>query len=306
VNQLTRVLTAVDFSEPARAAFDHALVLGRAHDAELTVVHAVPKDRPFRWRARERIAMIASLRQAAEAAGVRFKVSVQHGDPAGVILLHARARRPDVIVLGTHQRSGFDRFRMGSVAETVTLRATQPVLIVPASPGDRAAESVMAFNSILVAVDFSAVSIAAFQRALSMTPADSRVTLVHVVPGIPLATASRYAYHSSEPEYQRLLARDAWQRLQDTISANARTSRRVHARVVAGDPSTEIARIATDVDADLVLVGVTPHGAIGRRIFGSTAARVIRTSGRPVLAIPELVDQRRVPGSEGVQVAIAA
>ena len=100
MTKLHRVLTAVDFSEPARAAFDYALALSRLHDAELTVVHAVPTDRRFNWHARERIALIGSLRQAAQAAGVRFKVSVMHGDPAGVILLHASARRADLVVLG--------------------------------------------------------------------------------------------------------------------------------------------------------------------------------------------------------------
>ena len=84
----------------------------------------------------------------------------------------------------------------------------------------------MSLNSILVAVDFSAGSIAAVDRALSMANANSRVTLVHVLSGIPLANASRYTYHLSEPEYQRLLARDAWRRLQETISTNSRTSRR--------------------------------------------------------------------------------
>jgi len=306
VNPLTRVLTAVDFSEPARAAFDHALVLSRTHNAELTVVHAVPRDRSFESLAHERIAMIAALRQAAEAAGVRFEVSVQHGDPAGVILLHARARRPDVIVVGTHQRSGFDRFRLGSVAETVTLQATQPVLVVPASPGGKSAESAMSFNSALVAIDFSAASIPAVERALSLGNANGRVTLVHVVPSVSLASASRYTYHLSEPDYQRLLARDAWRRLQETILATAKTSRKVYARVASGDPSTEIARIAANVDADLILVGVTSRGAIGRRIFGSTAARVIRIAGRPVLAIPELVDQRAVPVSQEDQPAVAA
>ena len=106
MTKLHRVLAAVDFSEPARAAFDHALALSRLHDAELTVVHAVPTDRPFRWHARERIALIGSLRDAAQTAGVRFKVSVQHGDPAGVILLHASARRADLIVLGTQRAIG--------------------------------------------------------------------------------------------------------------------------------------------------------------------------------------------------------
>lgn len=306
MNQLGRVLTAVDLFAPARAAFDHALVLSRTRNAELTVVHAVPNSRPFRWHARQRIAMIAALRQRAEAAGVRFKVSVQHGDPAGVILRYARARRPDLIVLGAGQRSRFDRFRIGSVAETVTLRATQPVLIVPASRGGRPAASAMSLNNILVAVDFSAASIAAVQRALSMSHANSRVTLVHVVPGISLASASRYTHYLSEPEYQRLLARDAWQRLQNTISMRARTSRRVHARVVIGDPPREITRVATDVDADLIVMGVTRRSAIGRWLLGSTTARVIRTFGRPVLAMPELVDPSAIPGSEEDQLALTA
>ena len=149
MNQITRVLTAVDFSKPARAAFEHALALSRRRDAELTVVHALPGDRTFRRRARERIALIGKLRQAAKEAGVRLRVSVQHGDPAGVILLHGRTCRADMIVLGTHQRSGFDRFRLGSVAEAVTMQASQPVLIVPSS-SPSAADSAMSLKSVVV------------------------------------------------------------------------------------------------------------------------------------------------------------
>ena len=306
MNSLIRVLTAVDFSEPARAAFNHALALSRTHQAELSVVHAVPGARSLAWYAHERTALIAALRQTAEAAGVRFKVSVRHGDPADVILLHARATRPDVIVLGTHQRSGVDRFRLGSVAETVTLQATQPVLVVPASAAGRTAESAMSFKNILVGVDFSAGSTAAVESALSSGNANSRVTLVHAGPNTSLSRASRYTEYPSEPDYQRLLARDEWLRFQETISATANTSRTVHARVVRGDASTEIARIATDVDADVILVGVTSHGFIGRRIFESTAARLIRIAKRPVLAIPELVDQRAVPVSDADPAAVAA
>jgi nucleotide-binding universal stress UspA family protein len=305
VNRLTRVLTAIDFSTPARAAFDHALVLSRMHNAELSVVHAVATDQRFGWHAQERIAMIRDLRRAAEAAGVPFKESVQRGEPADVILLHADATHPDVIVLGTHQRSGFERLRLGSVAETVMRRANQPVLIVPASPGGSAAKSVMSFGSILVAADFSLGSMAAVDRALAMASVNSRVTLLHVIPSVSLANAHRYSYHLSE-QHQRLLVRDAWRRLQDTILANAPTSRKVHARVVTGDPSTAIARVASDVDADLILVGVTRRGAIGRRIFRSTAARVIRTAGRPVLAIPELVEHQAVPKSEMGEPVVAA
>ena len=74
--------------------------------------------------------------------------------------------------------------------------------------------------------------------------------------------------------------------------------RKVHARVVTGEPSAEISRVAAEVDADLILVGVTARGPIGRLIMGSTAARVIRAAGRPVLAIPQPVGKAAAPVHE--------
>ncbi len=288
VNKLHRVLAAVDFSAPARGAFDHALALSRVHGAELTVVHAVPTDWPFKEHARERTRLIGTLRDAAAAAGVRIKISVQSGDPAGVILLHAGARQPDLIVLGTSERSGFDRLRFGSVAEKVAVAATQPVLVVPLASG-KAVDPITPFANIVVAVDFSEGSRETVERALAMANGNSRVTVVHVVRGVRFERAYRYPYHLMEPEYQEHLARDAWRSIAGIIPADSATSRKIHARVVAGEPVTEIARVAAEADADLILVGVPARGAIGRLLKGSTASRVIRKAGRPVLAIPQLV-----------------
>jgi nucleotide-binding universal stress UspA family protein len=66
----------------------------------------------------------------------------------------------------------------------------------------------------------------------------------------------------------------------------------VRARVVSGTPATEIVRIASEIEADLIVIGVTSRGAIGRKLIGSTAARVIRTAGRPLLAVPEGILER--------------
>lgn len=301
--KLHRVLAAVDYSEPARVAFDRALAVSRLHDAELVVVHAVPSERPFKWHAKERITLIESLRDAAHAANVRFRVSVQHGDPAGVILLHADARRADLIVLGTSERTGLDRLRHGSVAETVARQAKPPVLVVPATSA-KADDRAMPYENILVAVDFSEGSKAAVERALSMANGNSRVTLVHVVRGVPTESASRYMYNLMEPEYQRQLTRDAWRRIPEMIPADV--TRQVHARVVAGDPATEISRVATEANADLILVGVTARGAFGRIFGSSTAARVIRTAGRAVLAIPELSSNSPVAGESQADPLAAA
>ena len=303
MNRYRRILVAVDFSEPARAAFDYALALSRRDDARLVVVHAVTTEWPYKWRAPERRELIASWRSAAKSAGVRFKIIVESGDPASVILQHADARRADVIVVGASERTGFDRFRFGSVAETVAVDSVKPVLVIPAHAGrDRDASKPPA--SILVAIDLNEGSTAAVERALAMAGDTTRVTVVHVVPGVPLAGVSRYMHRVRELEFQRHLARDAWRRLPEIIRPTP-ASPKVHARVLMGDPASEIARVAREADADLVLVGVTPRGVIGRLLFGSTAARVIRHAGVPVLTMPP-VSHALTSIGDGEEFAVAA
>jgi nucleotide-binding universal stress UspA family protein len=62
---------------------------------------------------------------------VKVRVEQQHGDPARVIVLHANARKADIVILGSNRRRGWRRLREGSVAERVLRRAAWPVLIVP-------------------------------------------------------------------------------------------------------------------------------------------------------------------------------
>jgi nucleotide-binding universal stress UspA family protein len=231
---------------------------------------------------------IAALRHAAETEGVSLRVSVQHGDPAGVIVLHANARAFDLVIVGTHQRVGMDRLRDGSIAERVIQRVTSPVLIVPAVENDGGKVTVPPFGRIVCATDFESASTAALDMALPIAQkAGGRLTLVHVIDGVSPESTTRYAWHFSVPEYHRLLAEDAWRRLQETIPHEARQSGSVHARVVTGTPSDEIVRIADEARADLIVLGVTSRGAIGRRLIGSTAARVMRRAACAVLAVPE-------------------
>jgi nucleotide-binding universal stress UspA family protein len=292
VHPLSRILVAVDFSAGALAAFDRALALGRARGAELTAVLAVPADRPFRWRARERIALIARLRRNAEASGVRFTAGVQHGDPAGVILLHARAQRPDLIVLGTEQRTGTGRLRSGSIAERIAREAEQPVLVVPAGVES---DALREFRSIVAAVDFSDASSHAVAQAVAWAGGTGgRLTLVHVVPGSS-AGVPRHLYRYGLAEYRTHLMLDAGRRLRSAVPQAGMPAVATRARVVAGDAAAEIARIAADVDADLIVMGVTPRGAVARMLAGDTAARVMRIAARPVLAVPASVSAASPP-----------
>lgn len=131
MSALGRILCAVDLEKASERAFDRALSLAVIGNAKLFILHATPANLPFSWRAGERLAYLTQLRERAEAAGVTVRVEEQHGDPARVIVLHANARKADIVILGSNRRRGWRRLREGSVAERVLRRANWPVLIVP-------------------------------------------------------------------------------------------------------------------------------------------------------------------------------
>ena len=283
VDKLSRILVAVDFSEPARAAFEHALLLARIYGARVIAVHAVPPSEPFDWAAQARTELFGRLRQQAEAAGVPFTASVQHGDPAGVIVLHARARHADVIVLGAHRRTTVERLRGGSVSERVLADAPQPVLIVPSGAAIRRTRTL---TNVVVAADLSDAAAAVIEQGIAIARrAKGRATLVHVVPGSP--DVPRYLYRYGAAEYRDAVTADAWQRLQQLVRPGAKRDVAIDARVVVGDPYTEIARVAREVDADLIVTGASRRGVLSRAVFGSTTMRLMRAADRPLLVVPE-------------------
>lgn len=133
------ILCAIDLTKASRSAFDRALSIARASQARLYILHAVPASSRFSAQQSERLELLTALRERAERQGVRVRTVEQHGDPARTIVLHANARKADLVVLGSNRRRGWQRFREGSVGERVLRRAAWPVLIVPwdASSGKR-------------------------------------------------------------------------------------------------------------------------------------------------------------------------
>jgi len=139
-----KIFHATDFSPASRPAFARALQLGKQPRTKLFVLHVRMPPSPFlgnrlpssylelearaehdatRWMAR----MVTKARKA----GVKNVVSkVVTGAPAEQIIRRARRWPADLIVMGTHGRSGLGRAFMGSVAERVLQRAACPVLTV--------------------------------------------------------------------------------------------------------------------------------------------------------------------------------
>jgi nucleotide-binding universal stress UspA family protein len=128
---IKKILCAIDLTKASGTAFDRALGIARASKARLYILHAVPSNMPFSWRATERLELLTTLRKRAERAGVAVRLVEQHGDPARVIVLHANSRKADLVVLGSNRRRGWRRFREGSVGERVLRDAAWALLIVP-------------------------------------------------------------------------------------------------------------------------------------------------------------------------------
>ena len=128
---IKKVLCAIDLTKASRNAFDRALSIARASKARLYILHAVPASYPFSRHQSERLRLLTSMRERAEREGVPVRTVEQHGDPARTIVLHAHARKADLVVLGSNRRRGWQRFRKGSVGERVLRRAAWPLLIVP-------------------------------------------------------------------------------------------------------------------------------------------------------------------------------
>jgi nucleotide-binding universal stress UspA family protein len=76
----SHILCAADFSTPAQAAFQQALSLAKAHNAQLSPVFAVPLNVGFNSCARERINLLTEFRKMGDAEGVSISASVQQGE----------------------------------------------------------------------------------------------------------------------------------------------------------------------------------------------------------------------------------
>jgi nucleotide-binding universal stress UspA family protein len=142
---IKRILAAVDFSEPSTAATDTAIAFARAFGASIELVHVAadaayplpppvdvavpPLDMTKIMEEVER--SLDAEHDRVRAAGVPCESATLVGRPDTEIVSHADDTQADLIVMGTHGRSGLAHVLLGSVAERVVQHAHCPVLIVP-------------------------------------------------------------------------------------------------------------------------------------------------------------------------------
>jgi len=143
-----KILVPTDFSDASSEAVRTAIAFARAFSARVVVIHVFVEPTyvlpppveiaTFPFDMSEILAKVqASLDgeiQRVEQAGIPVEGETISGRPAPEIVAHAKKVGADLIVMGTHGRSGFQHALLGSVAERVVQHAHCPVLIVPKRP----------------------------------------------------------------------------------------------------------------------------------------------------------------------------
>jgi nucleotide-binding universal stress UspA family protein len=140
-----RICCAVDFSEPSSLAVNEAADLAKRFQADLTLVHVyeetvgaaatleVPRLEHLQRVAAEAERKLAECRSAAEQrAGRPVRSAMPQGGAAVEILRFVEEGAFDLLVVGTHGRTGIRHLVLGSVAERVVREAACPVLVVRA------------------------------------------------------------------------------------------------------------------------------------------------------------------------------
>lgn len=288
------ILFGADFSESSREAFRSACSLvvpgqTRVHVLHVIEPHWVPEE-PVPYgqvvpgfygasvEGREREALLARMREMyAPCEPVDLEYLVEEGEAARGILAAADRLRPDLIVVGTHGRTGLSWLLAGSVATQVLRHAECPVLALHRPEHERPSKA-EGIRVILHPTDFSRGCETSLRVARELArDLGARLVLFHVVPfGV---YASEMAVPIDPEAYREAL--DEERRLLD----GADLKYPIEARMGRGDAAEEILRAAGEFDADLIVMGTHGRTGLGRLFLGSVTEYVMPRAECPVLAV---------------------
>ena len=288
VNQrvaLHNLLFTTDFSEASRAALPYVLSLAQWYGAKVFLLHAVPAEAPLPMPMEPLpLAMNPSWRQAKQHMeefleanaflDVQRQTVLEQGEFWDVVSGAIRTHSIDMIVVGTHGRTGLKKLVLGSMAEQIFRQAACPVLTVgPAiGPGPASFEN---WKHILFATDFSPASRKACTYALSLAEENqAELTLLHMVPLVPM-------------QQQDEVRESMQKRLESLVPADALPWCKPHYQIKFDFAVDGILDTAKQLDANVIVMGV--HSARSPQLTShlpwAAAYEVVCHASCPVLTV---------------------
>ncbi len=283
-----KILCPVDFSSGSQHAMRMATRLASENDAELVLFHAwsVP---PLAFPAHYVVApsmyqeisdgaqagLDDALREVTALGAKRASAKLVNGLAWTMIVGELEDPTYDLVVVGTHGRTGLGRILLGSVTEKIVRHAPCSVLAV------RPDGELKPFANILVPTDFSESAQHAADLASTLVASNGKgITLLHVI-DLPVA----YSGEPTAENFTRDLDLHASKLLETWADRlRARTSARITSRSRIGGPGAQtLAVLDLDPTIDLVVMGSHGRTGIARVFLGSVAEKIVRHAKCPVL-----------------------
>lgn len=286
---IQRILFATDFSTCACHAEQYVAFLANVYGAAVHVVHVLEIYGEMyipaillEQRQRETAEQLAEVaRRLTLPAGVVTHRPIA-GIPSVLICAAAIADDIDLIVLGTHGRTGLEHILLGSTAERVLTIAPCPVLTVREAKGSEGQLQRMPKNveQVVVPVDFSDCSLNALEYGVQIAKAmRARLTVLHVLEPVAYGLDFMLA-HAAERDPK--FAKEQMQALASRIRTYGLV---VGETICGGLPVDSIVDWARDAKCDLIIMGTHGRRGVSHLLKGSVAEAVLRRAPCPVLAV---------------------
>jgi nucleotide-binding universal stress UspA family protein len=281
-----RILVPTDGSDAAKQAVGEGIALAKRFEASLDAISVVEYDNyPDRVRselstelATQGNRILDDVTARAEETGV--DVTTQLIDPGKpvhqAIIEYGTDHDVDLLVMGTHGRTGLNRLVLGSVTERTLRMSPIPVLTV-----HEATAIDPAFGTILLPTDGSKMATEAATHAIELAAVTDGT--LHIVHAVDLTFIS--GEYGSGAILDALEA--AGQRAVDDLIERATEAgvQSVEASILSGAPSRAITDYATDRGVDLIVMGTHGRSGLDRYLLGSVTEKVIRLAETPVLSV---------------------
>lgn len=290
---IRQMLFATDFSACADRAMGYALSLAGTWKADLCVVtvlelypgmdpdYTVNKMYLDHLRA-ESHRQLAAVQMRAKAAGQPVTTRIEVGIPSQVLQTVAQTTGADLLVVGTHGRTGLDHVLVGSTAERVVRISPCPVLAVKADKEGAGAAAPAAIKRIVVPIDLSHCSLDALEYAVQFAkPLGAAITILHAME--PVAYGLDFSLsHAKEWKEQR----DYLEKRLSVLSA-CLTAHGIQADHVLrpGLPADSIVSYVAQQGFDLMIMGTHGRRGISHVLLGSIAGAMLRHAPCPVLTV---------------------
>lgn len=282
---LNNILFATDFSPHSDAALPYALAITHQFGAKLYGAHVLsssdylfvaPEVWPTLAQQEEQLQQEALTRLEDQLRGVPHEVLSGVGDVWDVLSRLIGEHDIDLLVVGTHGRTGARRLLMGSIAEKIFRLASCPVLTVGPNVV-RQEKSMAKFSQILLLTDFGGESVAAAPYAISLAQEhQAHLSLLHV-------SERRVGMVDLESNSDFLV-----RRLQELVPKDAELWCHPEYFVEFGVPAERILQFSATHGADLIVMGVRPtQGAVGTvtHLAHTTAQHIVAHATCPVLTV---------------------